>query len=99
MPHVHHIPACNPYRQRLINETDNDFLKRKLNELEAKFIELGSDRVAAVIVEPVVGAALGCVTHVPGYLEGVKKICHKYGALIVFDEIMCGTGRTGTMHA
>lgn len=99
MRYVHHIPACNPYRQRLIDETPKDFFKRKLNELEAKFIELGPNKVAAVIVEPVVGAALGCVTHVPGYLEGIKKICHKYGVLIVFDEIMSGTGRTGTMHA
>lgn len=99
MPNVHHIPACNPYRERLENETDEEFLNRKISELEAKFQELGPDRVVAFIIEPVVGAALGCVTHVPGYLEAAKKVCHKYGALIAFDEIMCGIGRTGTMHA
>jgi adenosylmethionine-8-amino-7-oxononanoate aminotransferase len=39
------------------------------------------------------------VPKVAGYLEAVKEVCSKYGALLVYDEIMCGAGRTGKMHA
>lgn len=53
----------------------------------------------AVILEPMVGAALGCVPAVPGYLKAMQDVCHKYGSLLIFDEVMCGSGRTGTLHA
>jgi adenosylmethionine-8-amino-7-oxononanoate aminotransferase len=43
--------------------------------------------------------ALGCVPSVPGYFKAVKAVCEKYGALLIFDEVMCGMGRTGTLHA
>lgn len=53
----------------------------------------------AFILEPMVGAALGCVPAVPGYLKAMQDVCHKYGSLLIFDEVMCGSGRTGTLHA
>jgi adenosylmethionine-8-amino-7-oxononanoate aminotransferase len=43
--------------------------------------------------------ALGCVPAVRGYFQAVRAICDKYGALLILDEVMCGMGRTGTMHA
>ena len=43
--------------------------------------------------------ALGCVPSVPGYLTAMKAVCDRYGALLILDEVMCGMGRTGTMHA
>lgn len=43
--------------------------------------------------------ALGCVPAVPGYFKAVHQICQKYGALLILDEVMCGMGRTGTLHA
>lgn len=95
----HRISACNPYRQRLLSESDADFIARKQDELVQKFVELGPETVAAVIMEPVVGAALGCVPAVPGYLKAMQQVCHKYGALLILDEVMCGMGRTGTLHA
>lgn len=98
MKTVHHIPACNPYRQQLPGESDLDFLTRKVAELENKFQELGPETVIAFIAEPVVGAALGCVPCVPGYLQAMKDVCHKYGALFILDEVMCGMGRTGSLH-
>ena len=64
-----------------------------------KFQELGPETVIGFIAEPVVGAALGCVPSPPGYLKAMKEVCHKYGALFILDEIMCGMGRTGTLHA
>jgi adenosylmethionine-8-amino-7-oxononanoate aminotransferase len=36
---------------------------------------------------------------VPGYFQAMKKVCDKYGALLIFDEVMCGMGRSGTLHA
>jgi adenosylmethionine-8-amino-7-oxononanoate aminotransferase len=96
----HHIPACNPYRQRLsLAESDASFVARKAAELEAEFQRLGPTTVAAVVLEPVVGAALGCVPAVPGYLAAMQAVCVRHGALLVLDEVMCGMGRTGTLHA
>lgn len=43
--------------------------------------------------------ALGCVPAVPGYFPAMKRVCDKYGALLILDEVMSGMGRTGTLHA
>jgi adenosylmethionine-8-amino-7-oxononanoate aminotransferase len=99
MKNVHHISSCNAYRQQLEGETDLAFVARKAAELEAKFQELGPETVIGFIAEPVVGAALGCVPSVPGYLKAMKDVCDKHGALLILDEVMCGMGRTGTLHA
>jgi len=98
MENVYRISSCYPYRQRIEGETDKAFVSRKAAELEAKFQELGPETVIAFIAEPVVGAALGCVPCVPGYLKAMQDVCHKHGALFILDEVMCGTGRTGTLH-
>jgi adenosylmethionine-8-amino-7-oxononanoate aminotransferase len=42
---------------------------------------------------------MGCVPAVPGYFKAMTAVCHKYGALLILDEVMCGMGRTGTLHA
>lgn len=47
----------------------------------------------------VVGATTGCVVPPKGYFRAVREVCDKYGALLILDEVMCGMGRTGTMHA
>jgi adenosylmethionine-8-amino-7-oxononanoate aminotransferase len=99
MNNVHHISSCYPYRQQLKDESDAAFVTRKAAELEAKFQELGPETVIGFILEPVVGAALGCVPCVPGYLKAMRDVCHKHGALFILDEVMCGMGRTGTLHA
>lgn len=99
MSNVHHISACNPYRQRKPGESDAAFVTRKAEELEAKFQELGPETVIAFVAEPVVGAALGCVPAVPGYLKAMRDVCHRHGALFILDEVMCGMGRSGTLHA
>lgn len=54
----------------------------------------------AFILEPVVGAALGCVPPVPGYLKAMREVCVSTGErTLILDEIMCGMGRIGTLHA
>lgn len=97
--HVHHVSSCYRYRQSENQETDATFIARKVLELEKKFQELGPETVIAFIAEPVVGAALGCVPSVKGYLQAMKEVCHKHGALFILDEVMCGMGRTGYLHA
>ncbi|KAH6681956.1 pyridoxal phosphate-dependent transferase [Halenospora varia] len=96
---VHRVSACNAYRQRLDGESDASFVARKSAELEAKFQELGPETVIGFVCEPVVGAALGCVPCVPGYLRAMRDVCHKHGALFILDEVMSGMGRCGTLHA
>lgn len=56
--------------------------------LETAFQAHG-DRIAAVIVEPVVGN-MGCIPPQPGYLEAMRELCTRYGALLIFDEVMTG---------
>src|SRR5690606_9699143 len=57
-----------------------------LDAVEAAF-RRQPDGVAAVIVEPVAGN-MGCVPPVPGYLEGLRELCTRHGALLIFDEVM-----------
>ena len=59
-----------------------------LDAVEQAFRERG-DRIAAVIVEPVVGN-MGCVPPLPGYLEGLRDMTQNHGALLIFDEVMTG---------
>jgi glutamate-1-semialdehyde 2,1-aminomutase len=59
-----------------------------LEALEEAFRAHG-DRIAAVIVEPVVGN-MGCVPPLPGYLQGMRAITERYGTLLIFDEVMTG---------
>jgi adenosylmethionine-8-amino-7-oxononanoate aminotransferase len=96
---VEHISSCNPFRQQLEGESDADFVAKKAQELDKKINEIGPDKVMCFLMEPVSGAALGCVPAVPGYLKAMQEVCHKHGVLFVLDEIMCGMGRTGTLHA
>jgi adenosylmethionine-8-amino-7-oxononanoate aminotransferase len=68
-------------------------------ELENAIVRENPSRIAAFIFEPVVGAAGGCVPPPPGYARRVRDICDKYGVLMIADEVMCGTGRSGTWRA
>ena len=96
---VKHVSSCYPYREWTNGESDDDFVSRKAAELEAKFQELGPETVIGFIAEPIAGAALGCIPSVPGYLKAMRDVCHQHGALFILDEVMCGMGRTGTLHA
>lgn len=67
------------------------------NDLPA-FAAAISDRTCAVIVEPVLGES-GVVSATPEFLEGVRALCDQHRALLIFDEVQTGNGRTGHLYA
>ncbi|TIS39151.1 aspartate aminotransferase family protein [Mesorhizobium sp.] len=96
---THHIAPCYAYRGRLPAESEHQYGERVANELETKILELGPDEVIAFVAETVVGATAGAVPPVDGYFKKIREICDRYGVLLILDEVMCGIGRTGTLHA
>jgi glutamate-1-semialdehyde 2,1-aminomutase len=71
--------------------TAQDTLTAPYNDLEAveKLFEINKGEIAGVIVEPVAGN-MGCVLPKAGYLEGLREVCTREGALLIFDEVMTG---------
>jgi adenosylmethionine-8-amino-7-oxononanoate aminotransferase len=94
-----HIPECYAYRGQRSDETPEAYGLRTAQALEDQIQRLGPETVAAFIAEPVVGATLGAVPAVPGYFKHIREICNRHGVLLILDEVMCGMGRTGTLHA
>jgi adenosylmethionine-8-amino-7-oxononanoate aminotransferase len=94
-----HVTPAFAYREKRDEETEDDFVRRLIAELAAEFQRLGPETVVAFVAEPVVGATAGCVTAPEGYFRGVREVCDRHGALLILDEVMCGMGRTGTLHA
>src|SRR5690348_5235216 len=96
---VTHIAPCYEYRNRRADESAEQYGLRVADELDSAIQRLGAENVAAFFCEPVVGASLGCAPPAPGYLKRLREICDRHGVLLVFDEVMCGMGRTGHMYA
>lgn len=96
---THHIDPCFSYRFRHENESDADYAARAASALEEKIAELGPENVIAFIAETVVGATSGAVPPVGDYFRHIREICDRHGVLLILDEVMCGMGRTGTLHA
>ncbi|GMM29052.1 hypothetical protein DAMA08_017680 [Martiniozyma asiatica (nom. inval.)] len=92
------VSACYPYRGVKEGMTEQDYTNQLLKELEDTFIENDPSTVAGVFLETVGGSTFGTVPPPKGYLDGVREICHKYGALFVLDEVMVGLGRSGKYH-
>lgn len=74
--------------------TPEAFGLERARQLEAKILELGEDRVAAFIAEPVQGAG-GVIVAPDSYWPEVQRICDKYDILLIADEVITGFGRTG----
>jgi putrescine aminotransferase len=75
--------------------TPEAFALKAAGWLEEKILEIGADKVAAFIGEPVQGAG-GVIIPPPGYWQEIERICKKYDVLLVSDEVICGFGRLGT---
>ncbi|MDX1945686.1 MAG: adenosylmethionine--8-amino-7-oxononanoate transaminase [Pirellulaceae bacterium] len=69
-----------------------------LSRCEAALAEHHAE-LAAVVIEPLVQAAAGMVTHPPGFLRGVRELTRKYDVMLIADEVAVGMGRTGRMFA
>lgn len=72
----------------------DEFGLKAARALEAKILEIGADKVAAFIGEPVQGAG-GVIVPPATYWPEIQRICDKHGILLVSDEVICGFGRTG----
>lgn len=96
---VTHVSPCYEYRDRQPGETAEQYGGRLVKELADTIDRLGGENVIAFVAETVVGATAGALTPVPGYLKGVRELCDRHGILLILDEVMCGMGRTGTLHA
>jgi putrescine aminotransferase len=93
MPGFEHINQ--PYWfERGAGLSPQEFGLAAARELEAKILELGAERVAAFIGEPVQGAG-GVIIPPESYWPEIQRICDRYGLLLVSDEVICGFGRTG----
>jgi putrescine aminotransferase len=93
IPGIEHV--MQPYKfGEGFAESEEVFAARAADALEQRIRELGPDRVAAFIGEPVQGAG-GVIIPSRGYWERVGAICKKYGVLLVADEVICGFGRLG----
>jgi adenosylmethionine-8-amino-7-oxononanoate aminotransferase len=90
------VEPCFAYRFAEPGETPEEYGRRAADSLEDEIQRLGPDTVMAFIAETVVGATAGAVPPVTGYLQRVRDICDRHGVLLILDEVMCGSGRTGS---
>jgi putrescine aminotransferase len=94
IPGIVHIDQPYQVQHGRPGESKDDFGRRAASWLEAKILEVGPDKVAAFIGEPVQGAG-GVIIPPETYWPEIQRICDQYGILLVSDEVICGFGRTG----
>ncbi len=96
------VRVSDPFRYRSIlcspDCTDEEFSYKLLEELEEVIIFENPESIAAIFMEPITGTN-GIIIPPGGYLSGVRRLCDKYGILMVCDEVMTGFGRTGKWFA
>jgi len=96
---VEHVAPTYAYRDQRAGESEAAYCERLLAEIAAAIDRIGGDKVLAFVAETVGGATSGCLTAPAGYYRGVRELCDRHGILLILDEVMCGMGRTGTLHA
>jgi len=89
------IPNTNFYRALQHGDDLEAFGLWSAQQIEEAILREGPETVAAVFLEPVQNAG-GCFTPPPGYWQEVRRICDRYGVLLVSDEVICAFGRLGT---
>ncbi|MBV9028141.1 MAG: aminotransferase class III-fold pyridoxal phosphate-dependent enzyme [Candidatus Eremiobacteraeota bacterium] len=98
VPGVVRFFAPFPYRSPFYTRDPREETERAIAHLEEIVRYEGGDRIAALLIEPIVGAN-GVIVFPDGYLARVRDLCTRYGILLVFDEVMTGFGRTGEAFA
>lgn len=95
VPGFIHLTPPYAYRHG-IDMTEDEFVAALVRELEETIEREGADTIAAMIGEPVQGAG-GVVVPPDGYWQAIAEVLRKHDILLIFDEVICGFGRTGTM--
>jgi len=98
IPNITHIEQPHFWDNALPGESRADFGRRAAGWLEAKILELGADKVAAFIAEPVQGAG-GVIIPPDTYWPEIQRIVDQYGILLISDEVICAFGRLGHWFA
>jgi adenosylmethionine-8-amino-7-oxononanoate aminotransferase len=93
VPEVRHVSNTNRYH-RPATETEDEFTRFLLDELEQTILSMGPETVCLVHMEPVQNAG-GCFTPPVGYWQGVREICNRYDILLSADEVITAFGRLG----
>ncbi|MBV4415502.1 aminotransferase class III-fold pyridoxal phosphate-dependent enzyme [Clostridium tyrobutyricum] len=86
------------YREKIKFESEEKATEFYLGKLEEQLIYEGTDKAAAVFIETITGSN-GVIIPPKGYLQGIRRLCDKYGILMICDEVMAGWGRTGEWFA
>jgi beta-alanine--pyruvate transaminase len=94
LPGVDHLPHTHNVEKNAFSKGLPQWGGHLADELENIIALHDASTVAAVIVEPIAGSA-GVLLPPEGYLKRLRKICDKHGILLIFDEVICGFGRTG----
>ena len=95
--HVHFFGPF-AYRSEFWSSSPEQESERALQHLERVIQSEGPASIAAILLETIPGTA-GVLVPPPGYLRGVREVADKYGIVLIFDEVMCGFGRTGEWFA
>jgi beta-alanine--pyruvate transaminase len=98
LPGVDHLPHTHNIEHNAFSRGLPEWGVHLADELENIVALHDPSNVAAVIIEPIAGSA-GVLLPPKGYLERVREICDKHGILLIFDEVICGFGRTGDNFA
>jgi taurine--2-oxoglutarate transaminase len=92
--HVHFFGPF-AYRSEFWSDSPEQECERALQHLERVIQSEGATTIAGILIETIPGTA-GVLVPPPGYLRGVRDLADKYGIVLIFDEVMCGFGRTGS---
>ncbi len=95
---VAHFFGPYPYRSPFHSSSPEEETARALEHLEQTIVLQGASTIAAIIMETIVGTN-GVLVPPPGYLQGVRELCDRYGILWIADEVMVGFGRVGQWFA
>ncbi len=98
LPSVGRVSAANGFRLPS-GVMPEGLVAHLAAELESEILRLGPETVAGFIFEPVVGAAGGALPAPEGYARAVAEVCRRHEVLVICDEVMCGSGRTGVWRA
>jgi 4-aminobutyrate--pyruvate transaminase len=96
LPVVRHVRSPYHYREAHPDESEQSFVRRLADELDAVIEAEGSETVAAFIAEPVLGAG-GVIVPPAGYFPAVQEVLRRHDVLLIADEVITAFGRTGAM--